>query len=199
MKSVMYLSPKIYNFFLRIIHRKYFLFRYKEIARSIGKNKKVLDLGCGTGLLYKFLDKSCEYEGWDLNEKFLKNMKGINTKYKNVFDFDDYPTSDVIVICDLLHHVMPRHKELLITAKEKTKRLIVLESKSAIVKIKNRTIYFLYKVFDTLIGDSDGINSYDERMKYFDNKEDAFKFFSDFNPLYIKEIGSDYLIIFDNT
>ena len=194
----MYLSPKIYNFFLRIIHRKYYSLRYKEIAKIIGKNKKVLDLGCGTGLLYNFLDRSCKYEGWDLNEKFLHCIDGINTKCKSVFDYEDYPHSDVIVMSDLLHHVMPRHVELLTAAKERTKRLIICESKASIVNVNNRVIYFLFKLYDKIIGDDDGINPYDERMKWFEKEEDTYKFFSAFNPTSITELGSDYLIIFDN-
>ena len=196
MKSIMYLSPKIYNFFLRIIHGKNYFLRFKLISKIIGKNKKVLDLGCGTGQLYRFLDKSCEYEGWDLNEKFVGSTRNINTRCKSVFDFDDYPAVDVIVMSDLLHHVMPNHIELLTKAKEKAKIVIVLESKSAIVNVNNRLIYLLFKIYDKIIGDNDGINPYEERMNWFEKEEETHKFFSDFNPISIQEIGSDYLIVF---
>jgi len=44
----MYKFPKVYNLFVKIIHRKKLSERYKFISKIIGKNKRVLDLGCGT-------------------------------------------------------------------------------------------------------------------------------------------------------
>ncbi len=197
MKSLMYRSPKLYNFFMRLMHGKYFLYKYKEIARIIGKNKNVLDLGCGTGLLSKFLDKSCIYEGWDLNEDFLKHKNDLNVKCKNVLDFNSYPDSDVIIIADLLHHITPRHEELLVNARKKAKYVIILEPKYNLIGGGLRLGGFLYRLFDTILGDNDGINDFEDRVNWFDGRNETFNFFLNLKPKSITEIGLDYLVILE--
>ncbi len=193
MTSLMYRFPRLYNLLLKLVHGKYLPIRYKEIARIIGKNKKVLDLGCGTCLLYKYLDTSCSYEGWDLNEHFIKNNKGINVKLKDAFDYNNYPKTDVIVISDLLHHITPRHEELIRNAQGRTKKLIILEPH--VNFYTNNKIKWVYKLLDKMFGDDDGFNSFDNRSKWFKNKKEVYNFFMKFKPKMIKEIGLDYLVV----
>jgi SAM-dependent methyltransferase len=196
----MYKFPTAYNLFLKIIHGKKLSGRYNFISKIIGKNKRVLDLGCGTGLLYDYLDKSCTYEGWDLNNKFInENKKKINVVLKNVFDYEDYPENDVIVISDLLHHVVPRHDELIIKAKKKTKKIVLIEPSVGINIIGTRNTFLktLNKIIDKIFSDDDGINSFEDRCKWFEKKEDVYKYFMKFNPKLIKEFGLDYIVVLE--
>ncbi|MFX0141935.1 MAG: methyltransferase domain-containing protein [Candidatus Hodarchaeota archaeon] len=200
MTSIMYKFPKAYNLFLKIIHGNNLSERYKIISKIIGKNKRVLDLGCGTCLLFNYLDKSCSYQGWDLNKNFInKNKNNLNVKLKNVFDYKDYPENDVIVISDLLHHVVPRHDELVKKAKKKTKKLIIIEPTVGIniIGTKNKFLKIVNKLIDKILSDDDGINSFEDRSKWFEKKEDVYKFFMKFNPKLIKEIGLDYIVVLE--
>ena len=200
MTSIMYKFPKAYDLFLLIIHRKKLSERYMFISKIIGKNKRVLDLGCGTCLLYKYLDKSCTYEGWDLNKNFInENKNNLNVKLKNVFDYKDYPENDVIVISDLLHHIVPRHDELVKKVKKKTKKLIIIEPTVGIniIGTKNTFIKIINKLIDKILSDDDGINTFEDRSKWFEKKEDVYKFFIKFNPKLIKEFGLDYIVVLE--
>ena len=57
---------------LKTIHGKSLSNRYEFISREIRKNKKVLEVGCGTCMLASFLDSSNKYFGIDSNKKFLE-------------------------------------------------------------------------------------------------------------------------------
>lgn len=200
MTSIMYKFPKAYDLFLLIIHRKKLSERYMFISKIIGKNKRVLDLGCGTCLLFDYLDKSCTYEGWDLNKKFInENKNKLNVVLKNVFDYKDYPENDVIVISDLLHHVVPRHDELIKKAKKNTEKIILIEPTVGIniIGTRNKFLKNINKIIDKVFSDDDGINSFEDRSKWFEEKKDIYKFFMKFNPKLIKEFGLDYIVVLE--
>ena len=128
-----------------------------------------------------------------------KNKNNLNVKLKNVFDYKDYPENDVIVISDLLHHVVPRHYELVKKAKKKTKKLIIIEPTVGIniIGTKNKFLKIVNKLIDKILSDDDGINSFEDRSKWFEKKEDVRKFFMKFNPKLIKEFGLDYIVVLE--
>ena len=76
---------------------------------------------------------------------------------RNVFDFNGYPDNDVILICDVLHHLVPLHTKLVQEALQRTKRLIVSEparsSSKAWKMLKPLALAYHY-----MFGDYDGIN-----------------------------------------
>ena len=153
----------------------------------------LLDLSCGTGYLARYLDPYVDYEGWDLNRKFLNKLKldwekgrlkprNIEVKVKNIFDYNTYPKEkkDVIVLSAILHHVFPKHIELVENAKQYARRIIICEPYAVKPKDINahdwtaRLIMFLtkhlpekiYKQLDIFFADNDGINSYDDRSAW---------------------------------
>ncbi|ODS36982.1 MAG: hypothetical protein A7315_13725 [Candidatus Altiarchaeales archaeon WOR_SM1_79] len=126
-RSLMYRHPGIYNLIVKILHGNALDERYKIIAREIGINKKVMDVGCGTGNLAKFLNKKCSYSGIDLNENFVAYAKnnGFNVKVGDLTDEKNYSQCDVAVICDVLHHIIPDDKKIVEICKNKSKRTII--------------------------------------------------------------------------
>lgn len=197
-KSLSYQSSFIYDFLTRRLYdqRKKFM----SIAKIIGNSsKKVLDLPCGTGGLTNYLHPSTTYTGFDLNAHFLKkirkrwlkgkiNLKRVRLKQIDIFDYKEYPNEmqDVIVFCDILHHVYPNHIELIENAKNFAKMIIICEPKvvrpkdnmrafdvlgKCIVKIGKVFPPRLMKIIDLLFADNDGINSFEERSLWkYDDK-----------------------------
>lgn len=161
MKSLPYRFPHLYGIGIKVLLGSLLSLRYERIAQEIGRNKKVLDLGCGTAQLYNYLDL-CEYTGWDLNDSFVKycREKGLHVYKKDVFRVEDYPACDYIVLCDILHHVVPKDELLL---KEAVKRATVITVEPCSQRKLPKPFVFLY---DQLIGDSDGINSFESRMQW---------------------------------
>ena len=189
MVALPYHIPKIYNFFLCLWEKENNK-KYRIIAEMINKNKKVFELGCGTAILADYLDKSCSYIGWDLNDKFVNycRAKKLNVYKKNIFDFNEYPQSDVIVISDVLHHIVPQDKMLVREARKRTKTLIVTEPISGL-SCKNIP-FALYRLYDKILGDNDGINDLENRKKWgFTNQKEVVK--------YLKRLGFRKIIFYN--
>ncbi len=188
-RSIMYRSGFAYNWMCkRFFDQKS---KFLSIGKLIGKNKSVLDAPCGTGYLCQYLDPSIEYYGIDLNHRFLKKVKKdqkrgkiklqkLNLLQKDIFNFEKYPYVDIIVFCDILHHIHPRHIELIENAKRYAKKIIVCEPISVqIQNVKARDKFFnivlhlgqvLPKLFlkfaDFFFLDNDGLNKYSNRSKW---------------------------------
>ena len=138
-RSIVYRSGYVYNF----VNQRAFEFKkkFKTLANFSVRNgnEKILDLPCGTGYLTRYLPETVTYEGWDLNHRFLKKIrkdwdKGrikpnkLILKQKNIFDYDEYPDDvDTIVFCDILHHITPKHVDLVENAKKRVDRIIICE------------------------------------------------------------------------
>jgi len=197
-RALPYRSGNIYNWFAKKMYDQ--TKKYASISKIIGQDKIVLDLPCGTGYLTRFLHPTTDYEGWDLNHRFLKKLladfrrgriklKKIKLKQQNIFDFENYPKKDTIVFCDILHHIFPKHIELVENAKKYARKIIICEPiaiRPSNIKARNKffrfIIYFartlpegLIKIIDFLFGDNDGINSYNNRDGWRDHNEDSLK------------------------
>ena len=97
MRAIPYIHPMIYNLYLLALHGRNLEKRYEIISREIGNNKIVFEPGCGTGILTKYLDKNCDYIGWDMNRAFINYLKRKREKVelRDIFDFSNYPENDV--------------------------------------------------------------------------------------------------------
>lgn len=222
-RSLPYRSGYVYNWLTKRLYdqKKKFL----SIATLIGNNsKRVLDLPCGTGLLTRFLHPSNIYEGWDLNHRFLKriktdwkkgriNLSKVVLKHQNIFDYDSYnEKKDVIVFCDILHHVYPNHIELVENAKKCAKKIIICEPTvvkpkdnmnghdllaKCVIKVSKVFPERLVKILDFFFGDNDGINPYEERncWKYTHETLKKMYYSMGFNKIY--DISDDCIGIWE--
>jgi len=196
MGYLFYRFPLLYDFMLKIVHRGNLEKRYKIISKEIGKNKKVLDIGCGTCLILEYMDDSSQYIGFELNKRFRNYaLKKYREKKKNLkvmssdfFNFDKYPIVDIILVCDVLHHIYPRHKELLSYAIKKSKKTIVCEP-------RGERMGFVYPDFDgiNLSTQDRGPNGWKREFFY---KKDLINFFKAMGAKKIKIIGNDVIATF---
>lgn len=222
-RSIAYRSATVYDWFT---HRLYDQDKkFSTIGALIGNNsKKVLDLPCGTGHLTRSLHPSIEYTGYDLNHRFLKKikknwergkikLKRIVLKQVDIFDFGKYPKEkqDFIVLCDILHHLYPRHIELVENVKKFAKKIIICEP--TVVKpqdmiahdwIAKMTVFFarlfperLLKIVDFLFADNDGINSYEKRSEWNHDGESLKELYESFGIKKIINIKDDYIGIWE--
>ncbi|MFX1567152.1 MAG: methyltransferase [Promethearchaeota archaeon] len=223
-KSFLYRSAWLYNAITRRLYNqdKKFL----TIALLIGKGpKKVLDMPCGTGYLMRFLDPAIEYEGVDLNRRFLKRIKNKELKKRNIklkkiilhqkdiFEFDNYKgeIKDVIIISDILHHIYPKHIELINIAKKISRKVIICEPYTvkpkkitAQDKIFKIIIFFgkflpeaIFKIVDFFFLDNDGINSYQNRSKWNHNKKSLKQLLENLGFTKIYKLFDEYIGIWE--
>ena len=224
-RSLMYRSGWLYNAITRRLYDQDT--KFYTIATLIGKGpKKVLDMPCGTGYLMRFLHPAIEYEGVDLNHRFIKRirkkelkkrnikLKKIVLQQKNIFEFQDYKgkIKDVIVLCDILHHIYPRHVDLINIAKKISHKIIVCEPYvikpreiSARDKLLKIVIFFgkflpksLFKIVDFLFLDNDGINTYHLRSKWNLDKKRLKEFYKNMGFNNIRRILDEYIAIWES-
>jgi SAM-dependent methyltransferase len=171
--------------------------RYELIARAIGEKKRVFEPGCGTCLIYSYLHDGCEYEGWDLNERFINyNIKSRRRVFqKNMFDFNDYPPNDVIILSDLLHHVVPRHEDLIKMSLQKTTRLIVSETPTSF-KLQRKFKRIAHFLHSTIL-DDDGINPFDNMVEWDYPREKLTSLFAKYGCTNIITAGRNLIAVFD--
>ena len=226
-RSLPYRSGIIYNFVTDCLYDRYE--KYSTIAQLIGNGaKKVLDLPCGTGFLTRFLSSSTIYTGFDLNHRFLKKIKKDKEKGKirirkiilkqyNIFDFERYPEEiqDVIVLCDILHHIYDentnRHLELVENAKKHAKKIILCEPVAvrpqemhAHAFIGKTTIFItkffpekIIKILDFFLADNDGINSYNKRASWQHNEESLKELYKNLGFKKILKLTDDFIGVWE--
>ncbi|MFX1308291.1 MAG: methyltransferase [Promethearchaeota archaeon] len=224
-RSLMYRSGWLYNAITRRLYDQDT--KFYTIATLIGKGpKKVLDMPCGTGYLMRFLHPAIEYEGVDLNHRFLKRikkkelkkrkikLKKIILQQKDIFEFQNYQGNmkDVIVLCDILHHIYPRHVDLINIAKKISQKIIICEPYvinpreiSAHDKLLKIVIFFgkylpksLFKIVDFLFLDNDGINTFYMRSKWNLDKNSLIDFYKTMGFNSIHRILDEYIAIWES-
>lgn len=126
------------------------LFRIREVVRLVGRENKVLDLGCYYGFLGKsFVDNGNEVWGVDLAKKALKKAEafGIKTKCADVekeIPFED-SQFDVVVAAEIIEHLKDTDRFLEeIHRVLKPEGFLVLTT-SNLVSLGRRMVYLLGK------------------------------------------------------
>ncbi len=103
-------NPNFYNFTQHLLGAS--AFRKKFIENLfIKKNAKILDIGCGTSTVIKFLNEP-EYYGYDISSKNInfckKKFGNLGNFYNKVFTKDELihlPKFDYIFLFGFIHHI----------------------------------------------------------------------------------------------
>ena len=84
------------------------------ILENIPAQKKILDIGCGNGIVYKYYLKNLKYisyTGIDINKRNIIKLNNLKTKKslflnKNIEEMiDDISKYDCILMIDVMHHL----------------------------------------------------------------------------------------------
>jgi glycosyltransferase involved in cell wall biosynthesis/SAM-dependent methyltransferase len=112
-KSIFYKYPQLYIWGLKWIHKGNFTKRYRFMASFVKKGDLVLEPACGPAILADFLPQDSHYRGFDTNKEFINyaRRKHSGVYLGNVLDIKNYPQADVVIICDILHHLNPANRK----------------------------------------------------------------------------------------
>jgi SAM-dependent methyltransferase len=192
MASIIYKNSKIYDIFIHLLRGNFAERRVTIISEMIGQNKKVIDLGCGSSNLAKYLNKSCLYTGIDMNPNFVNESKkkGLNVILGDMFDQKNYSECDVVVAADIIHHIHKKRNDLINLSKKFGKRMIIAEeyySNFSLRWLKMCRKGLMLKFFN-LFFDFDGIND-PKDMKYY-SRESLLSWLSEKGFVIKQEIGN---------
>ena len=157
-RAYIFRNPWLYSLSIRLLHFDGF----KKIRDIIGKEKNVFEPACGFGRLQRYLYDSCSYSGIDLNEIFINfgKKRGLDIRIGNVLEESNYIKSDIIILCDILHHLTKdKIQEVVSIAKKFAKEKVVI-MEPAFVGLASGKGFFsrlAAKVFARV--DFDGINN----------------------------------------
>ena len=145
----------------RVVSENNFTYKNHLVLLSKFINKKVLDIGCGTGTISLFLAaKNNQVVGIDISKKAIsaanKNAKNLGLEKKVKFKVSDYPNDkiigsfDLILLNDVLEHIPCQSKALKITINLLKRDGIIFLS----VPLKDAPLYKLglLKKFDEKVG-----------------------------------------------
>lgn len=112
-RSIFYKYPQLYINGLKWIHKSNFAKRYRYMASFTQKGDTVLEPACGPAIQADFLPKDVFYYGFDTNKEFIDyaRKKNFNVFLGNVLDAKSYFLADVIIACDILHHLNPADRQ----------------------------------------------------------------------------------------
>jgi len=179
--AIIYNNPFFYSIGIKLLH----LNGFRKIKKIVGKGKKVFEPACGYGRLRGYLHRSCKYSGIDLNKKFIEfgRKKGLDIKMGNVLEEKNYEKSDIVILCDILHHLSVENINKLVSISRKfaKEKLVIMEPAFVgVASGKNIFSKLMAKLFVWV--DNDGINkryswlSRKEYNKLFQEIKEKYKF-----------------------
>jgi len=114
MTNRLYKCPMIYKYGLQLVLGKNYIKRNKYMVDEIGTSN-VLEVGCGIGLFSENINNE-QYQGFDINTRFIKHAQkqGINAYVGNALNPDSYNKTDIILLCDIIHHLPPSQRKKII-------------------------------------------------------------------------------------
>jgi glycosyltransferase involved in cell wall biosynthesis len=173
------------------------------MANFAKKGDLVLEPACGPAILADFLPEGTYYRGFDTNKKFVdyafKKHSGVYLG--NALDAKDYPQADVVIACDILHHLKPiDRKKFIKNCFSSTKKIFIICEPGKKKKTADSLFYSLKKRLVEW-SEKDGTNDF--KVEYFLTRGQLLsqiKHGFDVVPLSIKRetknFGEDVIAIF---
>jgi SAM-dependent methyltransferase len=155
-QSIFYRHPLLYDLGIHFLY----LNRLKILKEIVGRGMSVFEPACGFGRMKKYLYEDCLYSGIDLNDKFVSfgRKKYRNIRVGDIRDEKNYSTADIILLCDILHHLkMPEIHQLFQIAGKFAKKIVIIEPTFVAIAAKKNVLSRLLGKFMTRM-DSDGFN-----------------------------------------
>ncbi len=127
---MIYSYPQIYHFIMRLIYQKYFWQRYENILPFMGDRESILDICCGTGSLYFFLnsEQKKKYLGLEVSPRFIKYLAEKRIPAQK-FDFlqSVLPVNyDNIVMLSSLYQLHPHCEKALVQMLQSAENKVIL-------------------------------------------------------------------------
>lgn len=127
--SIIYRYPLLYIAGLKLVHGKNFNKRYYYMASFVKPGFTVLEPACGPAMLANYLSEKALYKGFDTNTYFVNyaKEKKIKVKIGDVLNRKSYIKSDIVITCDILHHLQPeKRKQLIRNCYLSTKKILIV-------------------------------------------------------------------------
>ncbi len=204
-ESIFYRFPRLYLWGLRFLHRQAFTQRYRYIASFVRPGDSVLEPGCGPAPLAKFLPPKSRYSGFDTNQYLLRygQKQGLNIFEGNALNSQDYQPADIIVACDLLHHLSkPRRGDFIrLVWKNSRKMLIICEPAKPNDYRRHHKVWQKIKHWLAEWSERDGQNfvhwdSYYSRRQLLTGIKQGFGIIPKAIPRHWEAIGEDIIVVF---
>jgi SAM-dependent methyltransferase len=176
-QSVFYRHPLLYELGIHFLY----LNRLKILKEIVGHGMSVFEPACGFGRMKKYLYPDCAYSGIDLNEKFVSFgcKKNRDIQVGDILKEENYKPADIILLCDILHHLqMPEIHHLFRIAGKFAKKIVIIEPTFVALAAKKNTFSHLLGKLMTRV-DSDGFNEITHWM----SKEEYHELFVSLNAV----------------
>ncbi|MFA5992794.1 MAG: class I SAM-dependent methyltransferase [Candidatus Pacearchaeota archaeon] len=121
----------------------------KKVINKVHNNSKILDIGCGWGMVTKFIKPFQEYTGIDINKNFFryilknqskKKIKLLEGKLPEKINVKDNYFN--LVICSMTIHSTPKIKkdiQVLFKKAKKSGKVVIIDFKNSAEKILRKT------------------------------------------------------------
>jgi len=155
-QSVFYRYPLLYELGIHFLY----LNRLKIVKEIVGHGVSVFEPACGFGRMKKYIYPDCTYAGIDLNEKFVSfgRKKNRDIHVGDILREENYRPADIILLCDILHHLQtPELHRLFRIAGKFAKKIVIIEPTFVALAAKKNTLSQLLGKLMTRV-DSDGFN-----------------------------------------
>lgn len=114
--SKSYWEQSYYNDYEKILTSKNEKLRYTYISNLVENKTYILDLGCGTGYLEKFLSNCIKYVGVDISKNAIKiakeNKKNIDSIFicNRIEDYIPKNFFDIIIFNESLYYIKEQYE-----------------------------------------------------------------------------------------
>jgi glycosyltransferase involved in cell wall biosynthesis len=128
-KSPIYWTCVGYDLAMRALCGRQYREIYAEVMRRIPEGSSVVDVCCGTGVLFRYglQKRGCEYLGLDFNGHFVMGARkrGIRARFFNLLA-EAVPSADYVVMCSSLYHVQRMADEIFANLMAAARRAVII-------------------------------------------------------------------------